>query len=257
MAFDITKPSVTDADFGVSFGLIRENFRAIAQADAAVFAGPTLWIIAGKIGIGHTPVNGAIDLKGAVWAEHAVTDHAIRLSPGTTGGTNMIDCNYATAGGFLPLRLTANGGAYPNQMYLNTDGTIWINPVSKYNGVATAGAGIAAILASVALATQAALIGATNLIAAATGLFRVSYYHVISRAATTSSATQLAIAYNDGSAAQTVLGSSLNTNILGAFAAGAFTIPSVGGAITYATTYASVGGTTMQYGLRITIEQLQ
>jgi hypothetical protein len=38
MAFDLTKPSATDATFAASFGFIRENVRAMVQGDAGVFS---------------------------------------------------------------------------------------------------------------------------------------------------------------------------------------------------------------------------
>jgi|SRR5581483_2391174 len=42
MAFDLTKPSMTDADWSTFAGNIRENFRALAQGDGAVWQGQNL-----------------------------------------------------------------------------------------------------------------------------------------------------------------------------------------------------------------------
>ncbi|HSP17254.1 MAG TPA: hypothetical protein VLV78_21100 [Thermoanaerobaculia bacterium] len=81
---------------------------------------------AGNLGIGHSPANGKLDLKGALWIENASTDHAIRIAPGTTGGTHLIDANYAASGGLLPLRISANTPTSPYQLYLDTSGNVGI-----------------------------------------------------------------------------------------------------------------------------------
>ncbi len=110
--------------------------------------------------------------------------------------------------------------------------------------------------ASIRLTAQAAAIGSTVLMTAPpAGVYRINFFHEITRAATTSSATQLTIG-STSAAAQTDLGTNLNTNVLGAKSADSITIEVVSGDITYSTSYASVGATTMQYRLSINVERL-
>jgi hypothetical protein len=120
----------------------------------------------------------------------------------------------------------------------------------------------------VALATQAASIGTTNLLASApAGRYRVSWTLQLTQAATTSSSILATIGWNNGSAKNSTL-ASLNggalqvtadaSNTLDSTLSGSIVIQSAASQdITYATTYASSGATPMQYSLQITIERLQ
>jgi hypothetical protein len=92
-----------------------------------------------SVGIGHAPVNGKLDVKGAVWIENTSTDHAVRIFPATTGGVHLIDTNFAASGGYLPLRITANSASYINQLYLDTAGKVGIGTNSPSSTLTVAG----------------------------------------------------------------------------------------------------------------------
>jgi len=128
--------------------------------------------------------------------------------------------------------------------------------VTKYNNVTTKGTGIGAIFGSVTLTAQGAAITATNLYTATVGLYRVCYDVQVTRAATTSSSVGVTIGWNNGSA-QTKSSTAVATNVLNAEDGNCYVMNSTAANITYATTYSSSGGTSMQYALRVTAEQLQ
>lgn len=119
--------------------------------------------------------------------------------------------------------------------------------------------------ASVDLSAQAASIAATNLIAVpVTGLYRVSYWLEITQAATVSSSVALTIADSTGSFSTPAnVSNTAGSNSLAGVGATATGITSwtvyvtAGAALTYATTYASTGGTPMQYRLNIAVERIQ
>ncbi|HSP16684.1 MAG TPA: tail fiber domain-containing protein [Thermoanaerobaculia bacterium] len=90
----------------------------------------------GNVGIGTaSPTNGRIAVKGSGWFENGTTDHAVRIVPGTTGGSHLIDSNYSLTGTFLALRLSANASSFPNELYLGTDGNIGIGTSSPANPI--------------------------------------------------------------------------------------------------------------------------
>lgn len=148
------------------------------------------------------------------------------------------------------------------------------NKITLYNNIATVSNGVPSELATVDLTAQAAAIGATTIYTpAATGLFRISVYLQVTRAATTSSilggATGVVITYNDGAGnvAQTVTmalnsttgtvvttaaGNTTTTNLNGDMTINART----GVAIQYAIGYTSVGATTMQYSVSMKVEAM-
>jgi hypothetical protein len=119
---------------------------------------------------------------------------------------------------------------------------------------------IAAESASVNLATQGAAVGATSLVASPNGLYRVSYYLVVTRAASSSSAVQLSVTGFD-SIVGVITQSSANVtgNVPGnSFASGSFVVFALpGAALAFSTSYSSVGATAMQYALRLAVEQVQ
>jgi hypothetical protein len=128
--------------------------------------------------------------------------------------------------------------------------------VTKYNNVTTKGAGVGAIFGSVSLTAQSVAISATNLYTAAAGLYRVCYDVQVTRAATTSSSVGVTIGWNNGSA-QTKSSTAVATNALNAEDGNCYVVNSTAANITYAASYSSSGGTSMQYALRVTAEQLQ
>ena len=113
---------------------------------------------------------------------------------------------------------------------------------------------------SVSLTAQAASISATDVSDGAndTGLYRVSYYARISRAATTSSSLTVTIAWTDGGVACSQSGVAMTGNTTATQQNGTLFIQADGlAAVNYSTTYASVGATSMQYGLSVTLERLK
>lgn len=113
---------------------------------------------------------------------------------------------------------------------------------------------------TVSLTAQAASIGATDfsggLVKA--GLYRVSYYARITRAATTSSTLTVTLGWTDGGVAQNQAGTAMTGNTTATSQSGTCLIRSdAGAAITYTTTYGSVGATTMLYSLDSSIEQVK
>jgi hypothetical protein len=122
--------------------------------------------------------------------------------------------------------------------------------------------------ADVLLTSQAASVGTTNIVGTApAGIYNVCWVQQITQAATVSSSLLVTIGWNNGSSKTTTL-FSLNGGALQLSADATNLLNSTGGncimifsaasqPITYATTYASVGGTPMQYSLFITAERYQ
>jgi hypothetical protein len=94
------------------------------------------------------------------------------------------------------------------------------------------------------------------LVAPAAGLYRISYYHDITQAATSSSATQLTLGWTSNAGAETKTGSSLTGNSLTTYDQGSVIIQVASGNITYAATYSSTGATPMKFGLAIRVDKI-
>lgn len=108
----------------------------------------------------------------------------------------------------------------------------------------------------VTLTAQSAAIGSTVILSGPTpGLYRLTYYHEITRAATSSSSTQVTFGWT-AAAASSSSGVAITSNVVGDVARATQIIRVASGDITYSTSYASSGATTMQYGLAITVERL-
>lgn len=108
------------------------------------------------------------------------------------------------------------------------------------------------------LASQGASIGTTAipLGTLSAGLYRVSYYFRITRAATASSSLQLTIGWTE-TVSLTISGTAETGNTVTTVQVG--TLPLVvdaSSAITYATSYSSTGATSMLYRLRIDVERV-
>lgn len=146
--------------------------------------------------------------------------------------------------------------------------------VNKYNNVDCVAGGIPSIVGTIDLATQSAAIGDSAIITpSATGMFRISVFLQVTRAATTSSilggATGVVIKFNDGNGnvaqvntmalattagaiAVTAAGNTTTTNLEGTMVIYART----GVVITYAVGYTSVGVTAMQYSINLKLEAM-
>lgn len=93
--------------------------------------------------------------------------------------------------------------------------------------------------------------------AAPAGTYRLSYVVRVSRAATVSSSIQVALHWVAGGVLQTFTQPALTTNTTTSIQSGSVIAAVDGGSnITYDTTYASTGGTTMLYDLTITVENI-
>jgi hypothetical protein len=89
------------------------------------------------------------------------------------------------------------------------------------------------------------------------GLYRVSYYARITQPATTSSSLIVTIGHTDDGESCVQAGPAITGNTAATVQSGTFLMRIDGStAITYATTYASVGGTPMTYSLEIVVEAL-
>lgn len=116
-----------------------------------------------------------------------------------------------------------------------------------------------AYLGSKSLTAQAASITATAVPVPtlSAGLHRVSYTARITRAATSSSSLTVTLGWTDGGVACSYAGAAMTGNTT-ATTQSASVLVNVDAAttVTYATTYASSGATTMLYALSVTVESL-
>jgi hypothetical protein len=112
--------------------------------------------------------------------------------------------------------------------------------------------------AGVALTAQAAAVsGTVSTPTLEAGLYRVSWVARITQAATTSSSVTVSIGATSGGVPTTQAGPALTSNVVGAVQSGSVVVDvDAATPITYATSYASVGGTPMQYALSVAVERL-
>ena len=119
-------------------------------------------------------------------------------------------------------------------------------------------------LALVSKVEQAASLSATTIDTGALnpGVYRVSYTARITRAASTSSSLTVTVSWMDGNVAQSQSGAAMTGNTTSTQQNGSFFIhngtntSATNDVVKYATTYASSGGTTMQYSLYVLIESV-
>lgn len=114
-------------------------------------------------------------------------------------------------------------------------------------------------IGSTGLTAQGAAIPTTpiNLPALNTGLYRVTWYLRITRAAGTSSSAQLTLTWIDGGVAQSFTAAAVTGNTTATVQTGTFTLHlDTGTTLDYAVGYASVGAPTMQYTLSLVVETL-
>lgn len=257
---DFTFNNTTNA-LSVNTAIIKEIAAGFpAFGNTAIFDTGSYAIIAGPSG--DTYINSLVgqpitirNNNSNIWQWN--TDG--HLIPTTTNSKDLGTSSFAIRTGYFATSVDVGGSKF----IVNSSGL-----QSVYNNVTTAGLGDAAIYGNVALTAQAASIGATNLYASApAGMYRVCWNQRITQAATTSSSLITTIGWNNGSAKTSTLaslnGGALQTtadasNALNSTLANCIIIESAASQnITYATTYASSGGTPMQYALKITAERLQ
>lgn len=111
----------------------------------------------------------------------------------------------------------------------------------------------------VSATTQSASIGTTAIPTStlSAGLYRVSYYARITRAATVSSSLIVTIGWTESGVSLLQSGAAITGNTTFSLQNATWFIQIDNSSpITYATTYASVGGTTMQYKLVVALEAI-
>ena len=109
------------------------------------------------------------------------------------------------------------------------------------------------------LAGQGGSVSATDLAPGTLleGLYRVTYYAHITQAATTSSSLTVTFTWTEGGVVQTAVGTPIvgNTTATGVSESFMFRMDK-GSAVTYATTYGSVGATSMTYSLDVVLQKV-
>lgn len=114
------------------------------------------------------------------------------------------------------------------------------------------------VIGSVHRAAQTGSIATSTLITPVQpGVYRVSWSLQVTTAATVSSSIAVTVGWTAGGVAQTEAFAALTANTTGTHGSGSVTIyPTTAQAISYSTTYASVGGTPMAYGVDVVVEEL-
>ncbi len=118
---------------------------------------------------------------------------------------------------------------------------------------------IAQRLRTVTLETQSASIGTTTipLGALGAGLYRVTTYVRITRPATTSSSLTVTVGWIETAITLTLSGAAIVGNTTSSVQTNTYLVRiDAASPVTYSTTYASVGGTTMQYRLDLVLERV-
>jgi hypothetical protein len=136
----------------------------------------------------------------------------------------------------------------------NIDWIRWFQSLTQAIGATSGRVGAASVSA------QAASIAATAISTPtlAPGLYQVSCYGRVTRAATTSSSLSVQIGWTDGGVACVAkAGGTATTNTTSTTTNGTVVVRvDQGTSITYSTAYASVGGVTMTYDLDVLVEAL-
>ncbi len=133
------------------------------------------------------------------------------------------------------------------------DATLFLDGTGNYSSPGTSTA------AAVDLTAQGASIGTTAIVTGALAkLYRISYYLEVTQAATTSSSITVTFTWIDrAGATQTFTTPAITKNQVGYFISDVIVAQSQAAQnISYSTTYASSGGTSMQYSLQINVEKL-
>lgn len=134
-----------------------------------------------------------------------------------------------------------------------------IDWIRWFNSVQSAISSSYGVLRQASLTDQSASISATSLpVSTLTdGMYRLNYYARITRAATTSSSLTITIQWTHLGVVCTFATSALTGNTTTSYTQGTVAFRAdLGTNVTYATTYASSGATSMQYSLAITLESL-
>jgi len=118
---------------------------------------------------------------------------------------------------------------------------------------------LASKVGTVSLTAQSAAIGPTAIATSglATARYRVNYTMRVTRPASTMSALGLTVTWIDGGVSCSQSGATITGNTTATQQNGTWVVSvDAGSSMTYATTYTSVGATTMQYALYLVLEAL-
>lgn len=193
------------------------------------------------------------------------------LSNGTVGtGSHVMLATTVTGSGTIGVLGTSPTLATPTWTGLATGATLSMSgKFTKYNNINIVSNGVPAEYATVDTTNATANVAATTAYAVPAGgqgMYRISYYLIVNRVATTSSALpdiQFTWTDPDNSTLQTVsfVSATPTTNTLTTrFSGDLIVFAKLSTNIQYQTgantAYASVGGTTMQYSIRIKVEAL-
>lgn len=147
-----------------------------------------------------------------------------------------------------PLKEPIVGSAPPQGVWPQ-----WLNALVRWvnRAAVTVGVGVTASAQSASIGATAVPTGTLE-----AGIYRVTYYARITRAATTSSSLTVTIGWTDG-VAQTETGAAMTGNLTTTWQRGGGLIAlDAGTSVTYAAAYSSVGATAMQYALAVRLEKL-
>jgi hypothetical protein len=117
----------------------------------------------------------------------------------------------------------------------------------------------AGVLNVVSLTDQSAAISPTDVAvqSIATGLYRLTWYARITRAATTNSSLTVTIGWTDGTVSCTTSGAAITGNTTTTIQSGTVLVQADSASpLTYSTAYSSTGATSMQYALSVVTEQV-
>lgn len=115
------------------------------------------------------------------------------------------------------------------------------------------------VIGSTALSAQAASIGSTSIATGdiSAGLYRVSYTFRVTTPASVSSSLTFNLSWTDGGIAQSVSGAAATGNTTTTVQSGVVIVRcDSSSVVAYSTTYASTGGTAMEYQLDVSVERL-
>lgn len=152
-----------------------------------------------------------------------------------------------------PSGMRPRPGDKPVQQFASHPWSAWFEQVHQAVNASAGIVGAVDVKVKEAAITTTAVTTAAPLVA---GMYRVSYVVRVTRAATTSSGVQVTVGWTDG-VALTRAGAALTGNTTSTYETESFLVRvDAGTTITYAVAYASVGATSMQYSLDVSVEIL-
>ena len=153
----------------------------------------------------------------------------------------------------IPYRDGMVTGVEPNPSWVSRIWQTWFRSLTDAVNAAPQ------VRSTVTLTGQSASISTTDALpdTGASGMVRVTWFLKVTQAATTSSSVAVTVGWTSGSVALTSSGAALTGNTTSTYQSGSLTVQAdASTAVTYSTTYSSVGATAMQYGLSVIVERV-